>query len=328
MHFWDGQQWTPSDARFEISPEGDAFVADRVQHRTRLAANINEPGAVTVSMPDGTVLRSTPVAIGLFNAVSGESVILAGIQDCVGALVNDNQVVYEDAFNVNGVSADIVYTIEKGSFAQDIVITGRLDPMDYGFSTNGARLQLYTELYDPPEPERVRQPIRVEQDKRLRDRMVSPDLVDEMLGFGEFVIATGRAVTAGTPRASGESAAPVVKELVNREGRTFLLESVEFASIETELKSLPDRWVGALDRKGARIETHYAAIPAPNTRDGEVGAGGCRRLRQPARGLASLSRMSRTRGSGSLPRQEGQRRLIPQSGTATREGLERRFARW
>ncbi|MCL4179246.1 MAG: hypothetical protein KJ072_16075 [Verrucomicrobia bacterium] len=267
MHFWDGQQWTPSDARFDISPEGDAFVADRVQHRTRLAANINEPGAVTVSLPDGTVLRSTPVAIGLFNAVSGESVILAGIQDCVGTLVSDNQVVYEDAFNVNGVSADIVYTIEKGSFAQDIVITGRLDPMDYGFSTNGARLQLYTELYDPPEPERVRQPIRVELDKRRRDRMVSPDLVDEMLGFGEFVIATGRAVVAGTPRASGESAAPVVKELVHREGRTFLLESVEFASVETELKSLPDRWVGALDRKGAWLETRYAAIPAPSALD-------------------------------------------------------------
>ena len=231
---------------------------------------------------------------------------------------------HQGAFNVNGITADIVYTIEKGSFAQDIVITGRLDPMDYGFSTNGARLQLYTELYDPPEPERVRQPIRVEQDKRLRDRMVSPDLVDEMLGFGEFVIATGRAVIAGTPRASGESAAPVVKELVHREGRTFLLESVEFASVETELKSLPDRWVGALDRKGARLETHYAAIPAPNTRDGEVGAGGCRRLRQPARGLASLSRMSRTRGSGSLPRQEGQRGLT----LVTREELERRFARW
>ena len=94
--------------------------------------------------------------------------------------------------------------------------------------------------------------------------MVSPDLVDELLGFGEFVIATGRAVVAGTPRASGESAAPVVKELVHREGRTFLLESVEFASVETELKSLPDRWVGGLDRKGARLETPYAAIPAPN----------------------------------------------------------------
>ncbi len=267
MNYWDGQQWTPSDPRFTISPEGDAFVAERVQHRTRLAANINTPGAVTVSMPDGTGLRSTPVAIGLFNAVSGESVILAGIRDCVGALMSENQVVYEGAFNVNGVTADIVYTIEKGSFAQDIVITGRLDPMDYGFSTNGARLQLYTELYDVPEPERVRQPIRVEQDKRLRDRMVSPDLVDEMLGFGEFVIATGRARMAGTPRASGESAAPVVKEIVNREGRTFLLESVEFASVETELKSLPDRWVGALNRNRTRLEARYAAMPAPNAQN-------------------------------------------------------------
>ena len=144
MNYWDGQQWTPSDARFAISPEGDAFVAERVQHRTRLTANINEPGAVTVSMPDGTVLRSTPVAVGLFNAVSGESVILAGIQDCVGTLVSDNQVVYEDAFNVNGVTANIVYTIEKGSFAQDIVITGYS-----GLTVSGHRPE-FDGFYEPP----------------------------------------------------------------------------------------------------------------------------------------------------------------------------------
>jgi hypothetical protein len=270
MNYWDGNAWAPSDPSFEIAPEGDAFVAERVQHRTRLAANINVPEAVTVTMPDGTVLRSTPVAIGLFDAASGESAILAGIRDSVGMLVGDNQVVYPGAFNANGVVADVVYTIEKGTFAQDVIITGRLDPADYGFPTNSVRLQIYTEFYDPPEPERVRQPVRVEHDKRLRERMVSPDLVDEVLGFGEFVITTGRAVPAGTDRMTGEAAAPVAKEFIERGGRMFLLESVEVASIETELKSLPDLWAGSVDGQApqGRFETRYAGIPTPLTASG------------------------------------------------------------
>jgi hypothetical protein len=270
MNYWDGNAWAPSDPSFEIAPEGDAFVAERVQHRTRLAANLNMPEAVTVTMPDGTVLRSTPVAIGLFDAASGASAILAGIRDSVGMLVGDNQVVYPGAFNANGVVADVVYTIEKGTFAQDVIITGRLDPADYGFPTNSVRLQIYTEFYDPPEPERVRHPVRVEHDKRLRERMVSPDLVDEVLGFGEFVITTGRAVPAGTDRMTGEAAAPVAKEFIERGGRMFLLESVEVASIEAELKSLPDLRDGSVGGQAPkdRFETKYARIPAPLTASG------------------------------------------------------------
>jgi len=36
--------------------------------------------------------------------------------------VNSNQVVYENAFN--GVCADVIYTIDRGSFEQDVLITG------------------------------------------------------------------------------------------------------------------------------------------------------------------------------------------------------------
>lgn len=150
MHYWTGQEWAPSDPSFTLTPEGDAFVAGRVQHQTRLAANLNVAGAVTVTLPDGPVLRSTPVAIGLFDAASGRSAILAGLRDCATALVSSNQVVYEGAFNENGVTADVVYTLENGSLAQDIVITGRLDPAEYGFPTNAVRLQIYTELHSHP----------------------------------------------------------------------------------------------------------------------------------------------------------------------------------
>src|SRR5207249_383694 len=110
--------------------------------------------------------------------------ILGAVKDCSGVLVGSNQVVYANAFS--GLCADIIYTLERGSFEQDVVITGRLNPADYGFPTNTTRIQIFTEFYDGNKPERIRRPLRVEKDEAVRRRMASPDLVDEMLGFGEF----------------------------------------------------------------------------------------------------------------------------------------------
>jgi hypothetical protein len=115
-------------------------------------------------------------------------------------------VVYENAFNDNGVQADVVYTIGKGSFEQDIVFRSRLNPADYGFPTNTTRIQIFTEFYDAPQPDRIVRPIRVEGDQNVRSRMASPDLVDEILGFGELAIATGQARFANVEFASGEAA--------------------------------------------------------------------------------------------------------------------------
>jgi hypothetical protein len=45
MNYWDGQQWTPSNPSFVVSPDGTAFVASQIQDPTQLAANINRVGA-------------------------------------------------------------------------------------------------------------------------------------------------------------------------------------------------------------------------------------------------------------------------------------------
>ena len=179
MNYFDGQNWVPSDPSFDVT--SDAFVAQRTQHKVRLDANLNKIGAVTVTTPDGIVLRSTPVEIGLYDAASGQSAILAAIKDCSGALVSSNQVVYENAFNENGVQADVIYTIKKASLEQDVVFRSRLNVADYGFPTNTTRIQIFTEFYGVPQPDRIVRPIRVESDEKVRLRMASPDLVDEIL---------------------------------------------------------------------------------------------------------------------------------------------------
>src|ERR1017187_9425300 len=200
MNFWNGKNWVPSNPSFQVSADGTAFVANQVQHKVNLSANLNTIGAVTVIMPAGITLQSTPVAIGLYNAASGDSLIIGAITNCSGVLVSSNQVIYQDVFA--GVSADIVYSLEQGSFRQDVVLTANINPADYGFPTNNTtRIQILTEFYNnPPQPDEIVHPIYVEKNQTIRNSMVTPDLVDQTLGFGEFVLASGKAYTVGTTR--------------------------------------------------------------------------------------------------------------------------------
>jgi hypothetical protein len=258
MNYWDGQQWTPSDPTFDAGDDG--FVASKVQHPSHLLYNLNEIGAVKVRTPDGIFLHSTPVGIGLYDAASGVSAIIGVVKDRSGVLVESNQVVYADAFN--GVCADIVYALDRGSFEQDVVITGRLNPADYGFPTNTTRIQIFTEFNDGNKPERLRRPLRVEKNDAARRRMASPDLVDELLGFGEFVIGMGKAFTAPTTAQTNGVQSVVAKEFKTVGGRTFLIESVEYPAIQAGVETLPECGMQTASVRRVRgAKDEYAAIP-------------------------------------------------------------------
>jgi RHS repeat-associated protein/uncharacterized delta-60 repeat protein len=293
MNYWDGQQWLASIARFEAAGEG--FVANQLQYMVSLNDNLNRVGSVTVVTHDGVVLHSTPVAIGLYDAASGRSTIIAGIRNSEGVLVQSNKVVYESAFSGllgEGVCANVVYTIERASFEQDVVITGRLDPGAYGFPQETTRIQIYTEFYEAPRPDRIRRPLYVEEREEVRRRMESPDLVDEVLGFGEFVLATGQAFASDAP--PGAVGAPVAKELVTREGRTFLIESVEYSSIQQQLKSLPPCLPrrASIDKGGGKAKKlNYAAIPTAARKDTRADAA-------PKSGAERMARTAFAKSSG------------------------------
>ena len=97
MNYWDGRQWAPSDPSFTLTE--DAFVATRIQHKVRLGADLNTIGTVTVTTRDGITLHSTPVGIGLYDAASGRSAIIAATTNSYGVLVSSNRVVYPNAFS-------------------------------------------------------------------------------------------------------------------------------------------------------------------------------------------------------------------------------------
>jgi hypothetical protein len=115
MNYWDGEKWTESQASFDVIP--DAFVAPRLQYIVSIGHQINVPNAINILTRDGVTIRSTPVALALYDRTSGASVIIGAITNSTGVLVSSNRVVFENAFH-GPVAADLVYSIEKGHLSR------------------------------------------------------------------------------------------------------------------------------------------------------------------------------------------------------------------
>ena len=131
MNYNNGGQWIPSNPSFVISPDGTAFEASHIQDPTKIAANLNGAGAVTVTTPDNVTLSSTPLAIGLYDPVSGLSAMVATLTNSTGILVDPQDVVYNRALVGGGFAASVVYSLpDTASFHQDIVFVA----FDHGFN--------------------------------------------------------------------------------------------------------------------------------------------------------------------------------------------------
>jgi hypothetical protein len=103
--------------------------------------------------------------------------------------------VYENAFS--GLCADVIYTIGRGSFEQDVLITGRWTRRNTVSPPTQRRLQIFTEFYQAPQPDRIRRPIRVEQRGRSEIGWRGPISKMKCWVFGEFVLATAGRVLRG-----------------------------------------------------------------------------------------------------------------------------------
>src|SRR6202042_1977402 len=105
-------------------------------------------------------------------------------------------------------------------FEQDIIIRQQLpSPATCGLTGSNIWLQVWTEFTAAPSP-RISQP---QNDG------------DSYLEFGAMKMGRGKAFMLG----DSSSAAPVFKEWVTSQGRTFLVESIFLNSIATKMASLP-----------------------------------------------------------------------------------------
>jgi hypothetical protein len=247
-NYFDGTEFQPSDPVFQLSADGQSVYADKVQMPVRILANLAESNSVTITSPDSIVLGATPIAIGLYDAVSGNSLVIGEITNSSGTLYGNDQVAFTNCFN--GISADVLFTLQKGSFSQDIVWEQNINPADYNFPTNTTWIQIFTAI-NGPMPQEIARPIYVESDPAIRAQMASPDFIDHTILFGQLKFGPGHVFSTTTTNIF--QGAPIAKAIENINGQSYLVESIEFPDIQQELEALPSR-TAQLKRRGRHRE--------------------------------------------------------------------------
>jgi len=241
------------DSVEQVDPAAGGAQAVQGQHQVWWAANANTPnGVVILTTPDGKQLASTVFGLAYSDLASGSNAAIAQVQDCKGSIVAPNQVIYAGAFS--NLTADVLYTYRKAGLSQDIVLRQAPPPPDqYGLSDQTTILQVYTEFFNPPQPETV--------------SVTNGNVVDDrILDFGEMRIGIGQALFLkgqNTPLTAGL----VSKQWVHVNGRRFLIESIPYPAISNQLQELPQASNLKLRRGSVRktvlLDTSPSRLKAP-----------------------------------------------------------------
>ncbi len=240
MHYLEQGHWRETREEFEIV-DGRA-VARQGPHRASLAANLRSPGAVTLTSPAGERFRSHLLGLAYTDAASGRSVLIASVQDCRGAIVTPNQVVYERALT-GDCEADVRFTYTRRGFEQDVILRqAPPSPAEWGLDPQSTRLEVFTEFIELPAHRRAEVVLRRESNRARAARMAEPDLLDQQLEFRGLSFGPGLAFSIESlPTAGARAGAtvPTGKSLETIDGRTFLIEKVDFSSLTPLLTTLP-----------------------------------------------------------------------------------------
>ena len=105
LNFWSNGQWMESQELIQTYVSG--AIAKQGQYQVIFANNLNSASAIDQQTPDGKRLRSNIIGLAYYDWSSGQSVVIAQIQDSQGELIAANQVLYPNAFA--GVKADVRY---------------------------------------------------------------------------------------------------------------------------------------------------------------------------------------------------------------------------
>lgn len=256
----EGGAWVPARALIELAPGG--AVATQGAHKASFGLNANRAGFLEVLTPEGRQMRSHVLGLFYHETSSGRSAQITGLKDSHGALHPPNTVVYADAFQ--DLKADLRYTYKLHGFEQDVILRERPpSPADFGFDPEDTELVVLTEFVTAPDPGRTR---RVLQHKTRQGRVVE-GLVDETLDFGLMKMGPGKAFQLGEQPERGPgrdtNSIPVGKRWLRKDGRVFLLESVEFPGLRPHLPQLPNRPEARGGHRAGPLDEMLAAFAVP-----------------------------------------------------------------
>src|SRR6059036_1172300 len=194
MNVWSETEGNWVAASDEIELVNGGAVAARTQHKLTFLPNLNDPDPpINLSLPDGRPLRSQIVGLAYTERDTGKSVFISELKDSVGQVVGRNQVVYPDAFD--SIKADVRYTVTQSFFEQDVIIREQLpSPEAMGLNPKTARLEVWTEFFDGPEPEKSTRAILRNDGETDRD---------DALNFGAMQMIGGKTFNLDGEMAAG-----------------------------------------------------------------------------------------------------------------------------
>src|SRR5262249_7385397 len=234
-------------------------------------ADITSPSPITLYPPATGTTTSAPITlapIGLFYydpTPPGKIAQIGLFQSSQAQLFGDNVLVYPDVLPE---LADLMVVWTHSGLEDSVIIKKSLpDPGSFGLSP-GSRLQ-YWAAYTGPQP------------NEQRPVLLNSGLTDHILFFDGYWMPVGGVFPVGHPPLPppGQAAqirlvdtadpatVPLAKSLVSLNGQQVLIEEIQFADIQAQLRSLG---LAAAPRTGSKV-VEFAARgellpPAPRSK--------------------------------------------------------------
>lgn len=228
-----GVQWVETEEKFELV-EGGAIA--RGQHTVRINGDFTAAEVVDLEL-GGQRFRSRLLGLAMTDMSTGQSVLIAEPQACVGELIAPNVILFRGALAGPG-DFDVRYMFTRAGFSQDVICRSRLpEPREYGLDNCWTRLEVWS-VVAAPEPT-SREPRLAKPEEALLP-MLDAGLSDETVRWGALRLGPGRAFTLGREeRTDLDGEFVVAKDLVDVEQTRFLVEKVDYVDVEEELQKLP-----------------------------------------------------------------------------------------
>lgn len=240
LNYWDDEAdaWLPTHAELELVPGGALGL--RAHQKAFFSPDLNDPeGTVRLWTRENEIpLRAAVLALSYRDAATGLDAILAVVQEADGEFFPPNQVIYRNAFD--RLDADIVYHFRPTGVEQDVVLRQALpDPEDFGMLPETTRLRVITEVFEAPEVQRTPYLVAAVEDPQLRGLIAEPDWHADRLDFGAFQLAQSRAFPWLEEGESDDMLDMSTRLISDDEGRTALVEEVEYLPLVPILDELP-----------------------------------------------------------------------------------------
>lgn len=228
MHYWNGNQWNESRARFRLLAGG--AVADEGPMQVIVGPDASHEPLLDVLTPDSKRFQASPRWLAYFDRATGQSSLIATVKPCEGQLLEPNVIVFPDAFDQFHAALRLTY--QPWGVEQEVVLleSGPLRPADWGLNGDPANivLEVWSEFHRSPEV-------------RTIGTSIEGGLEDVKLDFGGTQIGIGKSFSLGDEDNSIAVGKTWTRVIGENGPRQFLIEAVRQNDLAPLLAGLPQQ---------------------------------------------------------------------------------------